>query len=186
MATISIVYHTGYGRTKVQAEHVLKGVLSVPGVKASLVSAEDAIKDLDQFDGADAIIFGCPTYMGSMSAKFKEFVEAAAKKWITLAWKDKLGAGFTNSGGPSGDKLNTLQGLFINAMQHGMLWIGTGVMADTADPGNVDGINRLSSFMGAMAQTAQKAPAPYPGDLKTAEVFGERVARATLRWVKGR
>ena len=49
----------------------------------------------------------------------KKFIEAAAKKWFTLAWKDKIAGAFTNSSSFSGDKLNTLVGLFINAMQHG-------------------------------------------------------------------
>ena len=32
---------------------------------------------------------------------------------------------FTNSSSFSGDKLNTLVGLLINAMQHGMIYVGT-------------------------------------------------------------
>lgn len=185
MANVTIVYHSGYGRTKVQAEHVLKGLQSVPGVRASLLTAEDAGRNIDQLDSADGIIFGCPTYMGSMSAKMKEFLELASKKWMAQAWKDKLAAGFTNSGGPSGDKLSTLEGLFINAMQHGMVWVGTGIMADTKDPADLNAINRLSSFVGAMAQSAYQAKEPYPGDLKTAEAFGKRVGEAALRWRKG-
>ena len=35
--------------------------------------------DLGELDAADAIIFGCPTYMGSMSAEMKKFPTALGK-----------------------------------------------------------------------------------------------------------
>ena len=179
MTKISIVYHSGYGHTKVQAEYVLKGVQSVAGVQAALLTTDDAIKDMAPLTASDCIIFGCPTYMGGPSAQFKTFIDAASKIWFQQGWKDNLAAGFTNSQGPSGDKLNTLQSLLINAMQHSMVWIGTGML-----PG--DELNRLSSFVGAMSQSPQGQKEPIAADLKTAEAFGKRVAEAAVRWVRGR
>jgi NAD(P)H dehydrogenase (quinone) len=35
--------------------------------------------------------------MGNTSADMKKFIEVAAKKWFTLAWKDKIAGAFTNS-----------------------------------------------------------------------------------------
>src|SRR5947208_14726244 len=90
VAKVFIVYHSGFGHTKLQAEAVHRGAAAVAGVEALLLTADEAAGRLDELDGADAIIFGCPTYMGSMSAGMKKFVEAAAKKWFTLAWKDKI------------------------------------------------------------------------------------------------
>lgn len=177
MATIAIVYHSGYGHTKVQAENVLTGVKNVGGIQAALLTSEEAISNMAPLNEADCIIFGCPTYMGGPSAKFKEFIDAASKIWIKQGWKDKLAAGFTNSGNPSGDKLQTLMALMVNAMQHGMIWVGNGLMPN-------EEINRLSSFVGAMAQSPQGSTQPVEADLKTAQLFGKRVAEATLRWVK--
>ncbi len=97
-------------------------------------------------------------------------------------WKDKLAAGFTHSQGLSGDKLNTLQGLVINAMQHGMIWVGTGVMVEGPAPEHV---NRLSSYTGAMAQTFPPNAPVNDGDVKTAAALGKRVAEAAARWSKG-
>ena len=34
MAQVTIVYHSGSGRTKIVAEHVLKGLQSVPDMEA--------------------------------------------------------------------------------------------------------------------------------------------------------
>jgi NAD(P)H dehydrogenase (quinone) len=63
---------------------------------------------------------------------------------------DRLATGFTHSGGLSGDKLNALESLWVNAMQHGMLWIGLAEMVEGTAP---EKVNRLSSYSGAMAQT---------------------------------
>ena len=168
----------------------------MPTASAHLYTAEEAAACLDELDAADAIILGCPTYMGSMSAGMKTFVEAAAKKWFTLAWKDKIAGAFTNSSSFSGDKLNTLLGLVINAMQHGMIFVGLGMMPSSnkpeamtqiAGPGS-DSHNRVGSFIGPMAASFQVNPpdAPSKGDLETAEIYGLRVAEITVQFVRGK
>jgi NAD(P)H dehydrogenase (quinone) len=196
MADVAIVYHSGFGHTKLQAEAVHRGAASVAGVEAKLLTTEEAIARLDELDSAAAIIFGCPTYMGSMSADMKKFIEVAAKKWFTLAWKDKIAGVFTNSSSFSGDKLNTLVGLMINAMQHGMIYVGLGMHPAASDPTSMNEItgpgpevlNRVGSFMGPMAASFQVKPpeAPTKGDLATAEAYGHRVATITLQFLKGK
>lgn len=183
MTQIAIVYHSGFGHTKTQAEHVVKGASAVPGVKVDLLTADDAIRDFEPLNRADCIIFGCPTYMGGPSAQYKTFLDAASSIWFKQGWKDKLAAGFTNSAGPSGDKLATLTQLMVNAMQHGMIWISQGLMPATRDGERT--LNRLSSFAGAMSQSETDSDRVDPDDLATAEAFGKRVAEITLRWTKG-
>ncbi len=196
MSKIAIIYHSTYGHTKLQAEAVFRGAESVPSINARLYTAEDAAVRLDELDAADAIIFGCPTYMGSMSAGMKAFIEAAAKKWYTLAWKDKIAGAFTNSSSFSGDKLNTLVGLVINAMQHGMIFVGLGMMPSANKPEGMNQIagpgpdahNRVGSWIGPMAASFQvnQPGAPGKGDLETADIYGRRVAEITLQFVRGR
>jgi NAD(P)H dehydrogenase (quinone) len=173
MATIAIVYHSIYGHTKLQAEAVARGAQSVSGVTVQTYTAEEATNSLDDLDKADAIIFGCPTYMGSMSAGMKSFIEAAAKKWFTLAWKNKIAGAFTNSSSFSGDKLNTLVGLFINAMQHGMIFVGLGMHPAPNKPEE-------------MAQIEGPGPEAHNrvGSLETAEAYGKRVAEITLLFLR--
>ena len=192
MAKVYTVYFSGYGHTKLQAEAVHAGVGSVAGVEAVLFTTAQATEKLDELDSADAIIFGCPTYMGSMAAEMKKFIEVAAKKWFTLAWKDKIAGGFTNSSSFSGDKLNTLQGLIINAMQHGMIYVGLGMMPAPNEPEAMKTIqgpgpnahNRVGSFSGAMSASFQNNPGdgPSPGDLETARMYGQRVAEIAVRF----
>ena len=193
MANVYIVYHSGYGHTKLQAEAVHRGAASVADIKAEIRTTEQATANLDELDQADAIVFGCPTYMGNMSAEMKKFIEAAAKKWFALAWKDKIAGAFTNSSSFSGDKLNTLIGLVINAMQHGMIYVGTGMLPSANRPEDMQQINgpspqslnRLGSFTGAMSASFQVNPpdAPVPGDIQTAEAYGKRISEITKRWV---
>jgi NAD(P)H dehydrogenase (quinone) len=194
MATIAIVYHSIYGHTKLQAEAVVRGAQSVSGVTVQTYTVEEATNSLDDLDNADAIIFGCPTYMGSMSAGMKSFIEAAAKKWFTLAWKNKIAGAFTNSSSFSGDKLNTLVGLFINAMQHGMIFVGLGMHPapnKTEEMGQIEGPgpdahNRVGSFIGPMSASFQVSPPTTPGkgDIETAEAYGKRVAEITLLFLR--
>jgi len=196
MSKIIVVYHSGFGHTKLQAESVHKGASSVDGIESSLLTTAEAIERMDELDEADAIIFGCPTYMGNMSAEMKRFLEEAVKKWFTLSWKDKVAGAFTNSSSFSGDKFNTLMGLVVNAMQHGMIFVGTGMFPAANDPDamkNIEGPgpethNRVGSFIGPMSASFQVDPpaAPSKGDIETAEAYGQRVANITLQFVRGR
>lgn len=195
MVTVAIVYHSGFGHTKLQAEAVHRGAGNIAGINALLYTSEEAIEKLDELDSADAIIFGCPTYMGNISADMKKFIEAASKKWFTLAWKDKIAGAFTNSSSFSGDKLNTLVGLMINAMQHGMIFVGLGMMPAANDPDSMNSEegpgshvhNRVASFIGPMASSQQVKPpqAPPAGDIETAEAYGARVAEITKQFITG-
>lgn len=196
MTNIAIIYHSTYGHTKLQAEAVFHGAQGVPSISAKLYTVEEAATHIDELDAADAIIFGCPTYMGSMSAGMKTFIEVAAKKWYTLAWKDKVAGAFTNSSSFSGDKLNTLVGLMINAMQHGMVFVGLGLLPSANKPKDMelitgpgpDAHNRVGSFIGPMATSFQVTPpdAPSIGDLETAELYGRRVAGITAQLHRGK
>lgn len=186
MSLVVIVYHSGYGHTAKQAEAVARGALNVAEATAALVKVEEIDRHWTDLEKADAIIFGSPTYMGSASAPFKAFMDASSKVWAVQGWKDKIAAGFTNSASQSGDKLATLQQLAIFAAQHGMMWVGLGLLpGNNSSSGSVNDLNRLGGFLGAMAQSnAEQGPdcGPTPADLKTAEHLGRRVAEAATRW----
>ena len=164
MTQIAIIYHSTCGHTKLQATAVFHGAQGVPGIHATLYTTEEASTRIDELDLAEAIIFGCPTYMGGMSAGMKSFVEAASKKWFTNSWKDKIAGAFTNSSSFSGDKLNTLVGLMIQAMQQGMIFVSLGLMPSANRPEdmyNISGpgpgaLNRVGSFIGPMATSFQQ------------------------------
>ncbi|MBW4527052.1 MAG: hypothetical protein KME18_17985 [Phormidium tanganyikae FI6-MK23] len=119
--------------------------------------------------------------MGGVAAQFKAFIDAASSVWFVQGWKDKISGGFTHSGSLSGDKQGTLLYLSINAAQHGMVWVGN---ADAND----GTMNRLGAYLGVMGQTIPDMSGALatldPGDQKTAESYGERIAIAAQRWKK--
>ena len=61
MSKLVVVYHSGYGHTKLQAEAVHRGAAGVEGIDAEILTAAEAVERIDEFDAADAIVFGCPT-----------------------------------------------------------------------------------------------------------------------------
>ena len=185
-----VVYHSGYGHTKKQAEAVLEGLQQVDAVEATAIPVDD-LADEDsaswaRLDAADALVFGCPTYMGSPSAGMKAFMEASSARWMEQRWADKIAAGFTNSGSQNGDKQNTLVAIATFAAQHGMVWINLNLMpGNNSSSGSVDDLNRLGASLGAMAQSnIDQGPdvVPTEADLETARRLGQRVAESAKRW----
>jgi multimeric flavodoxin WrbA len=78
---VAVVYHSQTGRTRLLAEAVARGAREIDGVTATLVPVDDAPRSQDVLAAADAIVFGCPTYMGSASAAFKGFMDATSAIW---------------------------------------------------------------------------------------------------------
>ena len=184
MATITVVYHSGYGHTQRLAQAVAQGA------DAQLI-AIDADGNLPQgawalLDAADAIVFGSPTYMGGPSWQFKKFADATSKAWFSQGWRDKLFAGFTNSASTIGDKTSTLNYFMTLAMQHGGVWVGTGMMPANAKGSTRDDLNWMGIWSGVAAVSPSDAsPADmFPGDLKFATEFGARVAQVAGRWAR--
>jgi multimeric flavodoxin WrbA len=183
---ISIVYDSGYGHTAKQAQAVADGVGTVPDAEARLIAVGDGAIPWDVLEASDAIVFGSPTYNGLISAKLKQFFEDANQPaWNELKWRNKIAAGFTNSGAHSGDKLNTLVSMALFAAQHGMIWVGLDLKpGNSSSKASPNDLNRLGSWLGAMAQAnIDQGPdvAPPDSDLRTAAYLGQRVAEIAHR-----
>ena len=127
---------------------------------------------------------GSPTYMGSVSWQFKKFADASSKPWFSQNWKDKIFAGFTNSATMNGDKHSTLHYLITLAMQHSGIWVGTGMMPSNTKAAQRNDVNYVGSSSGAMAQSPSDSSPDemLPGDLETAHLFGQRVAKVTAQY----
>ena len=181
MSKIVIVFHSGYGHTAKVAQAVAEG----SGGTLLAIDAEGNLPagGWEQLAAAKIIVFGSPTYMGSVSWQFKKFADASSKPWFTQAWKDKIAAGFTNSATMNGDKLSTLHYLFTLSQQHGMLWLGTGMMPSNSKAATRDDLNYVGSSSGLMTTTPSDASVDemVAGDLATARAFGQRLAQAASR-----
>jgi multimeric flavodoxin WrbA len=184
MTKVAVVFHSGYGHTVKQAEALAngaKGVLVAIDAEGNLTDEQWAT-----LNDAHAIVFGSPTYMGSVSWQFKKFADASSKAWFTQQWKDKVFGGFTNSATMNGDKHSTLHYFFTLAMQHSGIWVGTGLMPSNAKSAKRDDVNYVGSSAGAMMTTPSDASADEvnSGDLETARLYGERIAKITSEFHK--
>ena len=196
MTTMAVVFQSERGHTKALANAILKGIEQVSGVTGQIleVTGKDVLEGhfqndviMEQLDACDGIVFGCATYMGSGSAIFKSFLEAAFRpRWLEQRWKDKIAAGFTNSASQNGDKLSTLFQLMVFAMQMGMVWIGVGDLpGNNWSGGSRTDLNRLGTWVGAMGQSNADETVPSVGDIDTAERLGHRVALLCRRFRDG-
>ena len=180
-ALLCIVYHSAYGHTERVAHAIACGATQSGQVRVVVMSVHQP--DWAALDQADGIVFGSPTYMGSVTADMKLFMDATSKRWKARQWSGKLAAAFANSGGLSGDKLAVLQQLCLFAMQHGMLWSGLPLMPEGHQPSD---LNRMSGFLGLMTQS-DNAPAsetPPDGDIRTAAWFGDYLAQLLAQRLK--
>ena len=186
---LAVAYHSGFGHTAVLAQAVAAGA-GQAGADVSVI-ALDAMTDShwDVLDSADAIVFGSATYMGNVSAGFQSFAEQTGRRCMNGTWRDKVAAGFTNSGAKSGDKVNTLVSLAVFAAQHHMHWVNLGLGAGwNSSTGSENDLNRLGFWLGAAAQTDVDASPEqvHPSDVQTCRHLGRRVAVVTRQLNIGR
>jgi NAD(P)H dehydrogenase (quinone) len=188
---VVVVYHSGYGHTVKIAEAVARGAAATDGATVELVPADEAPGRWDILDDADAIVMGAPTYMGSLSAPFKAFMDATSNlQYVEKRWAGKIAAGFTNGASRGGDKQNSLIQLMTFAAQHQMHWVNLGLnYGNNRSYTNEDILNRDSYTLGMagqadMDQSGDVAP-PY-SDIRTAEFLGRRVAEVAQELAVGR
>jgi NAD(P)H dehydrogenase (quinone) len=186
---VAIAYHSGFGHTAVLAYAVAAGAAEA-GADVTVIAVDRMTDtDWDILDAADGVVFGSATYMGNVSAGFQTFAEQTGRRCLNGTWRDKVAAGFTNSGAKSGDKLNTLVSLAVFAAQHHMHWVSLGLGAGwNSAIGSENDLNRLGFWLGAAAQTDVDANADqvHPSDVQTCRHLGYRVAIATRQLNIGR
>jgi len=188
---ISIVYDSSFkGQTAVLARCISEGIESVDDVESRLIHVDDVADNWEVLHSSQAIIFGSPTYIGSVSGKFKLFIEQlAGEVWLKRMWKNKIAAGFTVSAGRSGDKLNCLTQMVIFACQMAMIWVPQQVIGGNySTAGSEEDLNRMGGYLGLMAQAnidESAESSPPESDRETARMHGRHVAQVTVQFSAG-
>jgi hypothetical protein len=134
---------------------------------------------------------GAPTYMGSLSAPFKAFMDATSHlQYAEKRWAGKIAAGFTNGASRGGDKQNSLVQLMTFAAQHQMHWVNLGLnYGNNRSYTNEDILNRDSYTLGMAGQADMDQGgdvAPPSSDIRSAEFLGRRVAEVAQELSVGR
>lgn len=179
--TIALPYYSGAGHTAQIATAIADGA-TAQGATSHIIDIEKiSASDWASLDRADAILFGTPTYMGSVAAAYAAFLEEAGGRWMDQIWADKVAGGFTVATFGSGDKLGALQRLSIFAAQMGMIWAGPNDIGAPVFPAE-PGINADGGWLGLMGSSVSTPRgAVRPGDLETGRRFGARVAKLCMR-----
>ncbi|AXL50151.1 NADPH-dependent FMN reductase [Paraburkholderia caffeinilytica] len=181
MAKTVIVYFSGYGHTKRAAEAAAQGA----NAELIEIDAEGNVPEAswNTLTEAKAIVFGAPTYMGSVPWQFKKFADATSKKWFTREWQDKVFGGFTNSASLNGDKQVTLIYLQTLASQHGGIWVSLGLTPSNTKAASRGDVNNLGGSVGALVQSPSDAGADEisTGDLETVKLYAARVSEVAKR-----
>jgi NAD(P)H dehydrogenase (quinone) len=166
---MSIIYHSETGNTKKMAELIKEGALEVTGVEVSLM-AQDQL-DRAFLDESQVILFGSPTYYGTMSWQMKKCMDT-----LPVKVEGKLGAPFASAAWPGGGgyeltEMALIQGMLIR----GMIVYTGGVVT-----------GRPPTHFGAVSH---KAPEGFDADrcrklgknlaLKGQELFGKSKGQST-------
>ena len=120
MLRILIIYFSKTGNTEQMARVVAEGVSSV-GVEPVLKKVGTV--SVDELLNADGVIFGSPTYFGTMAAEIKLFLDESVKYFGKL--NGKVGAGFSSSALLGGGNETTVLDILKALLIHGMIIQGT-------------------------------------------------------------
>jgi NAD(P)H dehydrogenase (quinone) len=192
MTKVCMIYYSSYqGATEVLARAAARGAEQVPDTQAQLVRVEDIDAHWNDVQQADALIFGAPTYVGSVPARFKQFMEAGAGEiWAERYWLNKIAGGFTVSAGRSGDKFNCLLDILVFAQQMGCIWVPVRITGGHySTQGSEADLNRMAGYLGVMAQANIDQPAEeamHPSDIATLEMHGHHIASVARQYALGR
>lgn len=155
---VLIIVHSVTGHTRMLADAVVEGALSVEGATCRVLAAGEVTND--DLLAADAIIVGSPTYFGQMAAEVKRMFDASNAIYGRL--EGKVGAAFTTVGSAGSGHETTNLSIITAMLVSGMIV-----------PGFASG---PTPAFGAFA-----VGRPTERELRAARHMGERVAAVTAR-----
>jgi len=190
MEKFSIIYHSRSHSVEKLASEIALGIRSLDNTQVNLITCNNALSRIEEINNSDAILFGSPTYFGSVSSEMKSFFDSIGEIFFKKKWHNKIAGAFTHSSSLSGDKLMTLMQMMIFAMQNGMIWVGQDLLPDEEvihewNDINHKVTNHLGSWIGLMAQSdSRKGIELCQSDLLTARLFGKRIGSITRKLQK--
>ena len=177
MSKLAIVHYSNKGHTEEVAKYLKLGADDIlEAVTLYNIFKNDI--DIETLCPYDGIIFGSPTYFGGMAGGMKMFLDKGSSIYMKKLFKDKICGVFSHSSSLSGDKLGTLQQLYLFALQNGMIMVGVG---ENPTGTSKKDTNRLGAWLGLMTQSTME-DGLCEGDIKTAKAYGRRVAEIIVKY----
>jgi len=116
MAKVLVCYYSRTGNTEEMAEKIAE-VMKGEGLDVDLAKVEN-IK-VDELLNYDCLIFGSPTYYGSMAWPLKKLLDESVKFHGRL--KGKIGGAFSSSANVGGGNETTILSILNALLIHGMI-----------------------------------------------------------------
>jgi len=193
-AKVLVLYYSMYGNNFLMAKAVGKGITKAGGeailrtvpelLPQSVIDADKNIqkakelqKDvpvatLADLENIDGIILGSPTRFGNMCAQLRNFLDQTGSLWMKGALVDKPAGAFCTTASMHGGQETTLISMMFTLLHHGAIIAGVPYSVPELTTTQKGG-----TPYGPTAVVGIKADEPpVAGDLKMAQVLGERVA----------
>ncbi|MGC3965789.1 MAG: NAD(P)H:quinone oxidoreductase [Rhodocyclaceae bacterium] len=141
MSKVLVLYYSTYGHIETMAGAIAEGARSAgatvdikrvpetapPDVaKAAHFKLDQAapIAKIEDLEGYDAIIVGCPTRFGRVPSQMAAFLDQAGGLWMRGALHGKVGGAFTSTATQHGGQEMTLFSVIANLLHFGMVLVG--------------------------------------------------------------
>jgi NAD(P)H dehydrogenase (quinone) len=141
MTHVLVLYYSRYGAVKQMAQHIARGIESVPGVEARIrtvpaVSPNTEISEppvpdsgapyatLDDLKTCSGLALGSPTRFGNMAAPLKYFLDSTSSLWLAGDLVDKPAAVFSSTSSLHGGQETTLISMMLPLIHLGFMILG--------------------------------------------------------------
>lgn len=141
MTNILVLYYSRYGAVKKMAQHIARGVESVPQVEALIrtvpsvspviEATEPAIPEsgapyvaLEDLKNCNGLALGSPTRFGNMAAPMKYFIDTTSGLWLSGNLVNKPAAVFTSTASLHGGQETTLISMMLPLIHLGFIMLG--------------------------------------------------------------
>lgn len=141
MISILVLYYSRYGAVKQMAQHIARGVESVPHVEAWIRTVPSVSPDtevtqpsvpdsgapyvtLDDLKKCDGLALGSPTRFGNMAAPMKYFIDTTSGLWLGGNLVGKPAAVFSSTASLHGGQETTLISMMLPLLHQGCILLG--------------------------------------------------------------
>lgn len=116
MAKVLIAYYSRSGNTEQMAKKI-ENAIAKEGVGTILKKVEDVVAN--ELTGYEGIVFGSPTYYGTMAWQIKKLLDESVSLHGSL--KGKVGGAFSSAANIGGGNETTINDILNAMLIHGMI-----------------------------------------------------------------
>lgn len=141
MPYILVLYYSRYGAVKQMAQHIARGIESIPGIEARIrtvpsvspttEASDPAIPEsgapyatLDDLKNCSGLALGSPTRFGNMAAPMKYFIDQTSGLWLSGSLVNKPAAVFSSTASMHGGQESTLLSMMLPLFHLGCIILG--------------------------------------------------------------